>query len=65
MMDISIIFQIAAIGILVTVIVQVLKTAGRDEQATMTILAGVIVVMLLIVTQISELFDTITSLFGL
>ena len=64
-MDISIIFQIAAIGILVTVIVQVLKTAGRDEQATMTILAGVIVVMLLIVTQISELFDTITSLFGL
>ena len=64
-MDISIIFQIAAIGILVTVIVQVLKTAGRDEQATMTILAGVIVVMLLIVVQISELFETITSLFGL
>ena len=64
-MDISIIFQIAAIGILVTVINQVLKSAGRDEQAMMTTLAGVIVVMFIIVAQINKLFDTIVTLFKL
>lgn len=64
-MDISIIFQIAAIGILVTVINQVLKSAGRDEQAMMTTLAGVVVVMFIIVTQINSLFETIVSLFKL
>ncbi|MDR1208981.1 MAG: stage III sporulation protein AC [Clostridiales bacterium] len=64
-MEMSIIYQIAAIGIIVTIINLVLKSAGRDEQAMMTTLAGVIVVMFIIVTQLNSLFTTITTLFNL
>ncbi len=63
-MDVDLIFKIAAIGIIVAVLNQVLIRSGREEQAMMTTLAGLIVVLLIIVTQISELFDTIKSLFG-
>ena len=62
-MDVDLIFKIAAIGILVAILNQVLIKSGRDEQAMMTTLAGLIVVLLIIVNQISTLFDTIKSTF--
>lgn len=64
-MDVSIIFRIAAVGIIVAVLNQVLSRAGRDEQAMMTTLAGLIVVLMMIISQISVLFDTIKDLFAL
>lgn len=64
-MGVEIIFKIAAIGILTAIVNQVLKHAGKDEIATLTTLAGVIVVLLMIVNLISELFTTVKSLFSL
>lgn len=64
-MDVNLIFKIAAIGILVAVLNQVLIRSGRDEQAMMTTLAGLIVVLMMIVQQISSLFDLIKTLFDL
>lgn len=64
-MDVDLIFKIAAIGILVAVLNQVLSRAGRDEQAMMTTLAGLVVVMMMLVRQISDLFQLVKSLFGL
>ena len=64
-MDIDLIFKIAAIGILVSVLNQVLVRSGRDEQATMTTLAGLVVVLMLVVREISDLFLLVKSLFGL
>ncbi len=64
-MDIDLIFKIAAIGIIVAVLNQLLKRAERDEQAMMTTLAGLIVVLFMIVNQIGNLFDTIKKVFGL
>ena len=64
-MDVDFIFRIAAIGIIVTVLNQVLIRSGREEQAMLTTLAGVIVVLTMLVTQISSLFGTIQQLFGL
>ena len=63
-MDVELIFKIAAIGIIVAVLCQVLIRSGREEQAMPTTLAGLIVVLTLIVTQISALFNTIKQLFG-
>ena len=63
-MDVELIFKIAAIGIIVAVLRQVLIRSGRAEQAMLTTLAGLIVVLTLIVTQISALFNTIKQLFG-
>lgn len=64
-MDINFIFKIAAIGIIVSVLNQVLMRSGREEQATMTTLAGIIVVLFMIIQQISKLFATVKSTFGL
>ena len=64
-MDIDFIFKIAAIGIIVAVLHQVLQRSGREEQAMLTTLAGLIVVLMMIIYQISDLFDTVKSLFGL
>ena len=64
-MDIDLVFKIAAIGITVTVINQLLKHSGREEQAMLTTLAGLVVVLLMIVGAISELFTTVKELFGL
>ena len=64
-MDIDLIFKIAAIGIIVAVLNLLLKRAVRDEQAMMTTLAGLIVVLLMIVRQIGNLFETIKEVFGL
>lgn len=64
-LDIDFIFKIAAIGIIVAVLNQLLKRAERDEQAMMTTLAGLIVVLMMIVNQIGNLFETIKNIFGL
>lgn len=64
-MSINLIFKIAAVGILVTVISQVLKHSGREEHAFLTSLAGLIIVLFWIVPYIYQLFETIKSLFAL
>lgn len=64
-MDVDMIFKIAAIGIIVAVLNQLLVRSGREEQAMLMTLAGLIVVLSMVVTQISELFSTIKNLFGL
>lgn len=62
-MDIDIIFKIAAIGILTAVINQILKLAGKEEIATFVTLAGIIVVLFSVVNMISDLFNTVKTLF--
>ncbi len=64
-MDVNLIFQVAAIGILVAVLNQLLIRSGREEQAMMTTLAGLIVVMMILVREISSLFELIKRTFGL
>ena len=64
-MDVDLIFKIAAVGILVAVLKQLLVRSGREEQAMMTTLAGLVVVMMMLVRQISDLFQLVKSLFGL
>ncbi|MCI8437056.1 MAG: stage III sporulation protein AC [Lawsonibacter sp.] len=64
-MEVDLIFKIAAIGILVAVLNQVLSRAGRDEQAMMTTLAGLVVVLMMVVQEIASLFDLVKDLFGL
>ena len=65
MMDVDLIFKIAAIGIIVSVLNQVLIRSVREEQATITTLAGLIVVLMMMIEQISTLFDTVKTVFGL
>lgn len=62
-MDIDIIFKIAAIGVAIAVLNQILVRAGREEHAMMTTLAGIIIVLFLIVDMISEFFETVKTLF--
>ena len=62
-MDIDLIFKIAAIGIIVSILKQVLARSGRDEQATMTTLAGLVVVLMMVVQKVAELFDLVKTLF--
>ena len=64
-MDVDLIFKIAAIGILVAVLNQVLIRSGREEQAMLTTLSGLFVVLTIVVSEISTLFDTVKSAFGL
>ena len=64
-MDVDLIFKIAAIGIVVAVLNQVLIRSGREEQAMMTTLAGLVVVLMMLVQKISDLFDLIKALFAL
>ncbi|MBQ6540548.1 MAG: stage III sporulation protein AC [Oscillospiraceae bacterium] len=64
-MDVNLIFRIAAVGILVAVLNLLLSRAGRDEQALMTTIAGLVVVLIVILREISGLFDLIKSLFRL
>ena len=63
-MDVDLIFKIAAIGIIVAVLNQLLVRSGREEQAMMTTLAGLVVVMMMLVKEISALFSLIKTLFG-
>lgn len=64
-MDVDLLFKIAAIGIIVAVLHQVLVRAGREDQAMMTTLTGLIIVLAIVVTQISNLFNTVKALFDL
>lgn len=64
-MQVDLIFKIAAIGIIVAVLDQVLSRAGREDQAMMTTLAGIVVVLAMLVNEISDLFDKIRAAFGL
>jgi stage III sporulation protein AC len=62
-MNIDLIFKIAAVGIVVSILNQVLARSGRDEQATMTSLAGLVVVLMLVVQEIADLFQLVKTLF--
>jgi len=64
-MDVDFIFKVAAIGIIVTELNHVLVRSGREVQAMLTTLAGLVVVLLMIVNVIADLFDTVKKLFGL
>lgn len=64
-MNIDLLFKIAAIGILVAVLHQVLVRAGREDQAMMTTLAGLVIVLTLVIKEISTLFDSVRTMFGL
>ena len=64
-MDINIIFKIAAVGIITAIVGQVLKKADKDEIATITTLAGLVIVLLMVVDLIAGLFDTLKTIFGL
>ncbi len=62
-MEIDLIFKIAAVGIIVSILNQVLSRSGRDEQATMTTLAGLVVVLMIVAQKIADLFDLVKTLF--
>lgn len=62
-MEIDLVFKIAAIGIIVSILNQVLSRSGRDEQATMTTLAGLVVVLMMLAQKIAELFNLVKQLF--
>jgi len=64
-MNIDLLFKIAAIGILVAVLSQVLSRAGRDDQAMMTTLAGLVIVLSLVISEISNLFTSVRTMFNL
>ena len=64
-MDISLILKIEGIGMLVSVASQILSKSGRDEQAMMVTIAGIIAALMLLISQIGELFDMIVSVFGI
>ena len=62
-MDIDLIFKIAAVGIIVSILNQVLSRSGREEQATMTTLAGLVVVLMMLAEEIAALFELVKRLF--
>lgn len=64
-MGVDLVFKIAAIGIIVAVLNQLLIRSGRDDQAMMTTIAGLVVVLMMVIQQISTLFEEIKTLFGL
>ncbi|KAB3527699.1 stage III sporulation protein AC [Alkaliphilus serpentinus] len=64
-MNVDIIFKIAAIGIIVSVLNMVLNKAGREEQAMMTTLVGIVVVLMMVINLVSNLFDTVKTMFQL
>ncbi len=64
-MDISLIIKIAGVGILVAVASQILSKSGRDEQAMLVTVAGIVVTLMLLVSQIRDLFDLVRSAFGM
>ena len=63
-MEIDLVFKIAAIGIIVSILNQVLSRSGREEQATMTTLAGLVVVLVMVAREIADLFELVKSLYG-
>lgn len=63
-MDVSLILKVAGVGILVTVAQQILSKAGRDEQAMLVTLSGIVIVLLMLVQEIGVLFETVKAVFG-
>lgn len=63
-MDISLLLKITGVGLLVSIACQILSKSGRDEQATMVTIGGIIVVMLMIISELGNLFNTLSSVFG-
>ena len=63
-MDISLIFKVAGVGILVSAAAQILSKSGRDEQSTLVIISGIVVVLLVLVGEIGKLFETVMDIFG-
>ncbi len=63
-MEIDLVFKIAAVGIIVSILNQVLTRSGREEQATMTTLAGLVVVLMILVEKIADLFELVKTLFA-
>ncbi|MBO5280079.1 MAG: stage III sporulation protein AC [Clostridia bacterium] len=64
-MDVALVLKVAGMGILVSVAVQILSKNGRDEQATLVTVAGIIVVLLMLVSEMGKLFQSVRSVFGL
>ena len=64
-MDVTLIFKVVGVGVLVAVSSQILSKSGKDEQAMLVTVAGVIVVMLMLVSRLGELIDTVRALFGI
>ncbi len=64
-MDVSVLFRIAAIGILITVITQILKKSDRDDIATLVGIAGLVIVLSMVITMVSDLFESIRDIFYL
>ncbi len=64
-MDVSIIFQIAAVGLITAIINQLLKKSDKDEIATLVTLAGLVIVLIMIINMIGQLFDTLKTVFGM
>ena len=64
-MDIDLLFKIAGIGIIIAVLHQILTKAGREDQAMMTTLTGLVIVLAMVVKEISDLFNTVKTLFNL
>ena len=63
-MDVSLILKIAGVGVLISVAVTILNKSGRDEQAMLVTIAGILVVMLMLVDEIGELFESVGTVFG-
>jgi len=65
LLDISLIFRIAAVGILIVIIDKILKSSGKDDYAVMVNLAGIVIVLMMVISLISKLFDTVKTMFQL
>lgn len=65
MLDVSLIFKIAAVGILIVIIDKILKSSGKDDYAVMVNLAGIVIVLMMVISLISKLFDTVKTMFQL
>jgi len=65
MLDISLLFKIGALSVLIIILDKVLKTAGKDELAVMTDLAGIVIILMMVVSLISKLFETVRTMFTL
>lgn len=63
-MDISLIFKVAGVGLLVSAAAQILSKSGRDEQSTLVIISGIVVVLLVLIGEIGALFETVMDIFG-
>lgn len=63
-MDVGLILKVAGVGMLVTVACQILNKAGREEQSTLVSITGIVIVLLMLIQEIGQLFDTVKSVFG-